>query len=113
MADHPLLRTITDRLGGLVDVCPPAGEDGGVIVGLSGGPDSVALLLGALAWSRETGRPLAAAHLDHGMRGVDSAGDLAFCRDLCETQGVTLHEHAADPRPELSLIHISEPTRLC
>jgi len=100
MADHPLLRAISGRLSGLVDVCLPAGVDRGVVVGLSGGPDSVALLLGAAAWGQEAGRPVAAAHLDHGMRGEDSDGDLVFCRDLCGTLDITLFEHAADPRPE-------------
>ena len=90
MADHPLLRETSDRLGGLVDLCLGEDDDRGVIVGLSGGPDSVALLLAAAHWSRRTGRPVAGAHLDHGLRGDASAGDLAFCRDLCGRLGLDL-----------------------
>lgn len=55
-----------------------------VLVALSGGADSVALLLLLL----EAGADVCAAHFEHGIRGEDSEGDLAFCRELCATRGV-------------------------
>src|SRR5258706_1745745 len=54
-----------------------------VVVAVSGGPDSVALLhcLHSLrdAWPIS----LVAAHLDHGFRGAESAADADYVRQLC------------------------------
>lgn len=55
-----------------------------VIVALSGGADSVALLC-ALA---DLGYDLCAYHLNHGLRGAAADGDERFCRNLCENLGV-------------------------
>jgi tRNA(Ile)-lysidine synthase len=61
---------------------PPAG---GVVVAVSGGPDSVALLR-ALTTLRAEGAcgPLAVAHLNHTLRGGESDADADFVRGLCE-----------------------------
>ena len=60
------------------------------IVALSGGADSVALLLGLL----HLGQPLVAAHCNFHLRGEESDADEAFVRQLCEDKGVTLYvEH--------------------
>lgn len=68
-----------------------------VVVGLSGGADSVALVdvLAALAPGR--GFTVVAAHLDHGLR-TDSAADAAFCAELCERLGVAFETARADVR---------------
>ena len=57
------------------------------IVALSGGVDSVALLLGLL----HLGQPLVAAHCNFHLRGEESDADEAFVRQLCEERGVTLY----------------------
>jgi tRNA(Ile)-lysidine synthase len=59
-------------------------------VALSGGPDSVALLL--LLWAHWPKRRmgLAALHFDHRLRGAESTADAAFCRKVCAALGVTL-----------------------
>lgn len=63
-----------------------------VLVALSGGPDSVALLhcLLELARKRDLKLTLAAAHLNHGLRGKRAAADEEFCRKLCARKGVPL-----------------------
>lgn len=63
------------------------GRGAGVVVGVSGGPDSVALvrILGLL--SHERGFWLAVAHLDHGLR-AESAEDAAFVENLAQELGV-------------------------
>ncbi len=74
---------------------PAPGE--ALVVGLSGGADSVALL-DALALLRGPRRlRLVAAHLDHGLR-PSAAEDAAFCRALCARLGVPLREGRADVR---------------
>lgn len=57
-------------------------------VALSGGADSVALLLLLWAhWPERRGR-LLALHFDHRLRGRASAGDARFCAALCRGLGV-------------------------
>ena len=64
-------------------------ETDGVLVALSGGADSAALLLGLIELQRN-GRiaKVCAAHLNHGIRGADADADEAFSRGLCESLGV-------------------------
>ena len=53
------------------------GGDAGVVVAVSGGADSVALLRALLA-VRAAGTPLTVAHLNHRLRGDESDADEAF-----------------------------------
>jgi tRNA(Ile)-lysidine synthase len=53
-----------------------------VLVALSGGPDSVALLYGLLAIQSEFGLKLYVAHLNHKLRGAESDEDERFAREL-------------------------------
>ena len=63
-------------------------ESSKIILGLSGGPDSI-YLLHKLASLRNTGtiKELIAAHLDHEWR-QDSAKDVAFCKQACKSLNV-------------------------
>jgi len=61
-----------------------------VIVGLSGGADSVSLLYALLELREELGITASALHIHHGIRGEEADGDLRFCRELCERTGVEL-----------------------
>lgn len=61
-----------------------------VLVGLSGGPDSVALLHVLRELRNELGFTLGACHLDHGLRGEASSADEDFCRELCDTWSIPL-----------------------
>jgi tRNA(Ile)-lysidine synthase len=58
-------------------------HDARVLVALSGGPDSVALLHAMLAQRGRFGYRIAAAHLNHGIRGAESDRDETFVRELC------------------------------
>lgn len=58
-------------------------EAGVVIVGYSGGADSSCLLRLLDAWCHENGVTIAAAHVNHGIRGDDADSDERFCRDTC------------------------------
>ena len=63
-----------------------------VLVALSGGADSTALLLSL----RELGYPVRAFHLNHCLRGAESDRDEAFCRALCGKLGVALTVERVD-----------------
>lgn len=98
MPKHPLLTRIAERIAVLAPQASGVARPG-LLVALSGGPDSVALLLGAREWSRSTGGPLEAAHLNHTLRAAAAEEDMLFCRELCRGLGVPLHEFRRDPRP--------------
>lgn len=63
-----------------------------VLVALSGGADSVALLRALY----ELGYPVRAFHLNHCLRGAESERDEAFCRALCAQLGVELTVERVD-----------------
>jgi tRNA(Ile)-lysidine synthase len=68
-----------------------AGERPLLLVGFSGGRDSVSLLQALHRLAEYEDLPhfgLVAAHFDHGLRGVESDGDREFCRDFCARRGV-------------------------
>ena len=76
----------------------------GVVVAVSGGPDSVALL-DMLARLRETASALLnlklhIAHLDHKLRGRESAEDAEFVRQLAARLGFSISIEASDVRAE-------------
>ena len=61
-----------------------------ILLALSGGPDSVALLHVLRELAPRFGYRLAAAHLNHRLRGAESDRDETFVRELCSTLGVEL-----------------------
>ncbi len=56
---------------------------GGTTVALSGGADSVLLLLLLQRLAKRESFPLSAVHVHHGIRGAEADADAAFCRRLC------------------------------
>src|SRR5208283_5666030 len=71
-----------------------------ICAAVSGGADSVALLLllhAANAQPRNAlGVGLSAVHVHHGLRGDEADADLAFVEALCARLEVPLHIHRAD-----------------
>ena len=72
-----------------------------LLVAVSGGADSTALLIALASLAREFDLTLHAAHLDHGLRGFDSAGDARAVRELCERLRVPLTEARIDARARM------------
>jgi len=73
------------------------------LVALSGGADSVALLL----LLKEHGFNVHAAHCNFHLRGVESDRDEAFCVELCQELGVELHRAHFDTRTYADLHKVS------
>jgi tRNA(Ile)-lysidine synthase len=71
-----------------------------ICVAISGGADSVALLLtihAANATPRDSlGIGLSAAHVHHGLRGAEADTDQQFVADLCISLDIPLHLHQAN-----------------
>ncbi len=70
-------------------------DTAGLVVGVSGGPDSLCLLH-ALAALRADGLRPHVAHLDHGLRGEDAAEDAAFVARTAESWGLSATVERAD-----------------
>lgn len=67
-----------------------------VLVGFSGGADSVALLSYLSQRGKEKGTAVRAIHIHHGIRGASADADEAFCRAFCEKRNIPLKVIRAD-----------------
>lgn len=67
-----------------------------LLVALSGGADSVALLKLMCMQRKALDLQITAAHLHHGIRGPQADEDAAFCRKLCASLDVHLIEEKID-----------------
>ncbi|KFN03932.1 tRNA lysidine(34) synthetase TilS [Bacillus clarus] len=63
-------------------------EHSTIVVGVSGGPDSLALLYYLLEKREEKNLEIVVAHVDHMFRGNESHEDLQFVENLCKEIGV-------------------------
>ncbi len=79
-----------ERLKGIISKYHmiPAGSR--ILVGISGGMDSVALLHALHALEPELDCTILAAHLNHGLRGAESDGDALFVEELCRQMKIPL-----------------------
>ena len=59
-------------------------ENGRILVGFSGGADSLCLMEILRELSASHGLTLLAVHVHHGIRGKDADKDAAFVKDYCE-----------------------------
>jgi len=78
-----------------------------VLVAVSGGADSTALLVGLRRIAHEFGLEPVAAHLHHGLRGADADRDLDHVRTLCRKLGVPLIAARWDARRRMRTRHLS------
>ena len=67
-----------------------------VVVGLSGGADSIALTYYLLRHEAAWNLHLVAAHVNHGLRGEEADRDEQFVRSFCAKNGITLRVLHAD-----------------
>jgi tRNA(Ile)-lysidine synthase len=87
-----------DRLAGLVaDGADGLGVGNGssLVLAVSGGPDSMALLQGANAIAPDRGWHLVVAHLDHGLR-PESAADATFVAETADALGLAWEVRRTD-----------------
>jgi len=61
-----------------------------VVVGVSGGADSVCLLHVLAKWRKELGIKLHVAHLNHQLRGVESEADAKYVSNLAGSLGIPI-----------------------
>ena len=67
-----------------------------ILIALSGGSDSVFLLVMLIAVREKLGLSLSAFHLNHMLRGKDADADEELCKELCARFGVPLDIYRED-----------------
>ena len=75
----------------LLDRCPRwylPGQGDTAVCAVSGGLDSMCLLVLLDQWCRKSGARLTAAHFNHRLRGTASDRDETFVRDWCAARGI-------------------------
>ena len=78
-----------------------------VVVGLSGGADSVALLCVLNELAAELEIDISACHINHNLRGAESDRDENFCKLLCEKMSVPFTSVSVDVKKYCDINKIS------
>lgn len=81
ITDHKLVKKVC----AFADAHNLIPQNSAIVVGLSGGPDSVFLLYLLKALQAERNLTLYAAHLNHEWRGQEADDDATFCKELAAT----------------------------
>ncbi len=68
----------------------------GIIVALSGGPDSICLLHVLHLLKEKYDLTIYAAHVNHMLRGKESDTDEKVCREYCESLGIKFYSRSVD-----------------
>ena len=87
----PIISTFVDQVRHFAHHHQLFTPRGKYIIALSGGADSVSLLLVLKHLESELGITLEAAHCNFHLRGAESVRDEEFCKQLCERLSVPLH----------------------
>lgn len=75
-------------------------KDDVVIVAVSGGADSIALLHALYSLKQELGISVHACHINHNLRGEESKRDEQFVRDFCGSRKIPNTFYSIDVKPE-------------
>jgi len=67
-----------------------------IIVGVSGGADSMCLLFALLTLRKQLGITLSVVHINHGLRGTDADEDEKFVESVCREQEITFRSFHVD-----------------
>lgn len=71
-----------------------------VIVGISGGADSISLLNLLNGIKEKYNLKLIAVHVHHGLRGNEADRDMEFCKEMCENLEIEMKVHLFDVQEE-------------
>lgn len=84
-----------------------------VLIGLSGGPDSVCLLLLLHRFRALFGMTLHALYVNHNLRPAEIPGEIAFCERLCREHEIPFYQESVDvsARASASGMNLQEAAR--
>ena len=85
-----------------------------VLIGLSGGPDSVFLLQILSMLKPEYRLNISAAYIDHGLRPGDVPGEIEFCKNLCNSFDINFYTQSIDVKSyaQKQRMNIQEAARI-
>lgn len=83
-------------------------ENAHIVAGLSGGADSVCLVLLLKRYCKENGGSLTAVHINHKLRKEAADADASFAKRFCEEQGIPCRIETMDVRALAGELHSSE-----
>jgi tRNA(Ile)-lysidine synthase len=83
-------------------------EGGRVLIGVSGGADSVCLCLILYELSTKMNFSLEVIHVEHGIRGEESKNDAVFVEQLCKQRGIVCHIRNVDVPRYAKIHHLGE-----
>ena len=87
---------LTEKVNNTIKRYSMLSQGNRVVVGLSGGPDSVCLLTILSKLKTDYNIALFAAYIDHGLRPEEVPGEISFCSDLCKSLDVPLQVRTID-----------------
>ncbi len=87
-----MARTVPEKIREMMESFPFIRPGERILTALSGGADSVCLLLAL----KELGYEVCAAHVEHGIRGEESLEDRDYVRQLCMEENIRLYETSID-----------------
>ncbi len=96
MSPSPTRTPFTDKVRRTLDAHGMVTPGDRVLVGVSGGPDSVALALALVLLRQDLGITLGIAHINHLLRDRESDRDETFVRDLAGTLDLPFHPLRVD-----------------
>ncbi len=84
-----------------------------VLIGLSGGPDSVCLSLVLVELIEDFDLKLSAVYVEHGLRPDETESEIAFCKEFCEANGIGFYVKSVNVREyaETKGLNVQEAAR--
>jgi len=91
-------RTIPELVRAIIAKYSMISRGDRVLIGLSGGPDSVCLLNVLASLKDELDIELTAAYIDHGLRPAETPAEIDFCFNLCKGRDIPFTARPIDVR---------------
>ena len=85
-------------------------HDCSIACALSGGADSICLLICLLEWKQKFHLEVSAIHIQHNLRGEESFRDENFCAEFCQKQNIPLKIISVDVKAYQQEQHLSLET---
>ena len=85
---------ILEKIKYAVDNFSMLEENDSVLVGFSGGKDSVLLLYSLCKLAEQYNISVTAFHVNHNIRGDEAVLDRNFCKDFCEKNNIKFAERS-------------------
>ncbi|HTZ17233.1 MAG TPA: tRNA lysidine(34) synthetase TilS [Dissulfurispiraceae bacterium] len=92
-----MIKTLSEKVKETIAKYSMIARGDRVIIGLSGGADSVCLLIVLQKLTDELGIELTAAYIDHGFRPDEVPAEIEFCRKLCTKNNIDFAVRKIDP----------------